>query len=98
MEPPPPPAPYFVVLSRASNRPLAPVWAIQIADALPVVPVPLLFPDPDAPLDLQETMTRAYQRGGYDSEIDYSVMPTPPWTPEESAWIAERLGRTPLAN
>lgn len=90
-----PVAPYYVVLSRASDRPSAPVWPIQIAAPLPVVPVPLLPPDPDAALDLQEVMTLAYERGGYDSEIDYSVMPPPPWNPEEAGWITERLGLTP---
>ena len=76
VEPPPPPAPYYAVLSRASDRPRAPV----------------LPPDADAPLSLQEVMTLAYERGGYDSEIDYSVMPAPPWDSAEAAWIAERLG------
>jgi hypothetical protein len=97
VEPPPPAAPYYVVLSRASDRPRAPVWAIRVSDALPVVPVPLIAPDPDAALDLQEVVTLAYERGGYDSEIDYSVMPPPPWSAEEAAWIAERLRLTPPA-
>ena len=81
-----------MVLSRASDRPRAPVWPIQILDRLPVVPVPLLAPDPDAPLDLQEVMALAYERGGYDTEVDYSVMPPPPWSSQDAAWIAERLG------
>jgi hypothetical protein len=95
VEPPPPAAPYCVVLSRASDRPRAPVRAIQVSDALPVVPVPLLPPDPDAALDLEEVLTLAYERGGYDTEIDYSVMPPPPWNAAEAAWIVERLGVTP---
>jgi hypothetical protein len=93
VEPPPPPAPYYVVLSRASERPRAPVRAIQVSGVFPVVPVPLLPPDADALLDLQEVVARAYERGGYDTEIDYSVMPAGPWTSEEAAWVAEWLGR-----
>lgn len=92
VEPPPPPAPYYVVLSRASDRPRAPVWPIQVTDPLPVVPVPLLDPDPDAALDLQEVVTLAYERGGYDSAIDYSSTPPPPWSTAEAAWIAGRPG------
>jgi hypothetical protein len=95
VEPAPPTAPYYVILSRASDRPRAPVWAIQLSDSLPVVPVPLLPPDAEAALDLQEVMTLAYERGGYDSEVDYSVMPPPPLRPGEAAWIAERLGLPP---
>lgn len=95
VEPPPPTAPYYVVLSRASDRPRAPVWAIQVAEPLPIVPVPLLAPDPDAALDLNEVLARAYERGGYDTEIDYSEMPPPPWSAQDATWIAERLGLTP---
>ena len=62
------------------------------------MPVPLLAPDPDAALDLQETVTRAYDRGRYDTEIDYPAMTAPSWSPEEAAWIAERLGRTGPVN
>jgi Protein of unknown function (DUF4058) len=49
---PVPTAPYYVVLSRANRRPTVEVWPIQLADRLPVLPVPLLEPDPDVPLDL----------------------------------------------
>jgi hypothetical protein len=95
VEPPPPDAPYYVVLSRASDRPRAPVWAVNVSDPIPVVPVPLLAPDPDAPLDLNEVAALAYERGGYDTEIDYSVMPPSPWNAAEAVWIAERLGLAP---
>ena len=43
---PVPPAAYYVVLSRAERRPRVDVWPIQLSDCLPVLPVPLLAPDP----------------------------------------------------
>ena len=42
-----PPAAYYVYLSRAERRPLTAVWPILLRDRLPIVPVPLLAPDPD---------------------------------------------------
>src|SRR5262249_9346341 len=41
MEEPLPPAPYFVFLSRADQRPLTEVWPIALDQPLPEVPVPL---------------------------------------------------------
>src|SRR6266545_5032831 len=52
LERPVPLAAYYVVLSRAERRPRVDVWPIQLRDRLPVLPVPLLAPDPDVALDL----------------------------------------------
>jgi len=45
---------------------------MQLADRLPVLPVPLLEPDPDVPLDLGAVVASVYERGAYASQIDYS--------------------------
>lgn len=94
VEPPiPESADYAVVLSRADARLDAEVWPIALADPLPVVPVPLLPPDPDAPLDLQAAMDAIYMRAGYDLDVDYSVPPWPPLRAEQSAWAESVLQR-----
>ena len=55
---------------------------------LPIIPVPLLEPDPDVPLDLGEVIASVYERGGYDARIDYAQpVPPPALSPEESAWV-----------
>ena len=46
---PVPDAPYYVVLSHEERRPTVEVWPIQLHEPLPVLPVPLLAPDPDVP-------------------------------------------------
>jgi len=92
LEEPVPPAPYYVTLSRADRRPTVEVWPIQIWDALPTVPVPLLEPDPDVPLDLSATLAAVYERGGYADLIDYRRTPPPPKLDEEEAdWADEWL-------
>lgn len=71
-------APYYVVLSRVDRRPHVAVWPIQLEDELPLLPVPLLEPDPDAPLNLATAVANVYERGGYASIIDYTQSPPPP--------------------
>lgn len=71
-------------------RPDVAVWPIQLWDKLPLLPVPLLEPDPDVPLDLAKAVTAVYHRGGYASLIDYSQPPPPPpLSDEEAGWLAE---------
>lgn len=92
LERPVPPAPYYVILSRADRRPVVEVWPIQLQDPLPVLPVPLLEPDPDVPLDLGAAVAAVYERGGYADLIDYRRPPPPPPLSEaEAQWLDERL-------
>lgn len=88
LERPVPSASYYVMLSRADRRPNVEVWPIQFQDKLPVLPVPLLEPDPDVPLDLSEAAAAVYERGGYADLIDYRLPPPPPKLAEdESVWL-----------
>jgi hypothetical protein len=88
LEKPVPQAPYYVVLSRAERRPTVGVWPIQLADTLPPLPVPLLEPDPDAPLDLQAAVASVYERSAFERAINYRDQPPPPpLSPAESNWV-----------
>jgi hypothetical protein len=92
VEPPiPASADYAVVLSRADARLDAEIWPIALADPLPVVPIPLLPPDADVPLDLQAAIDAIYERAGYDLDVDYSVPPWPPLIHAQSAWAEDIL-------
>lgn len=89
---PVPPAPYYIVTSRQEERPRVAVYPVQFADRLPVLPVPLLRPDPDAQLDLQQAINAVYERGGYEDLIDYQKpIPPPPLTEQDSQWIETLL-------
>jgi hypothetical protein len=92
---PVPTAPYYVVLSRANRRPTVEVWPIQLADHLPVLPVPLLEPDPDVPLGLGAVVASVYERGAYASQIDYQQPPPPPaLSKPEADWLRTLLHQT----
>jgi hypothetical protein len=92
LEEPLPPAPYYVTLCRADTRPNVDVWAIQLDARLPVVPVPLLAPDPDVPLDLGAVISAVYERGAYDAIIHYGQpVPPPALTESQQAWVEKLL-------
>jgi hypothetical protein len=87
-----PQADYYVYLSPFTRRPFTQVWAWHLRSPLPVVPVPLLEPDPDVPLDLMATVRACFDLVGYERLLDYTQPPPPPeLDPADSAWLAECL-------
>jgi len=87
-----PPAAYYVFLTRWQRRPWTQVWPLSLREPLPAVPVPLLPPDPDVPLDLQQAVTACFDLVGYERLLDYSAPPPPPpLSDEDTAWVADRV-------
>jgi hypothetical protein len=86
MQQPLPDAPYFVLLSRAAQRPMTDVWPVALDQPLPPVPVPLLPDDADMLLDLQAAFTATYDLLGYDLIIDYRRPPEVALAPVDAAW------------
>lgn len=91
MQQPLPEAAYFVLLSRAEQRPITDVWPIALSQPLPQVPVPLLPGDADIALDLQAAFTAAYELLGYDLIIDYTRPPEVPLAAAAEAWVDQLL-------
>lgn len=87
-----PPAAYYVYLSRFTQRPRTQVWAIGLRDRLPVLPIPLLPPDPDVPLDLQAAVQACFELVGYESLLEYDQpVPPPPLSDADAAWARAQL-------
>lgn len=88
----PPPAPYYIYLSRVERRPYTQIWPVGLRQRLPAVPVPLLPPDPDVTLDLQAAVTACFALVGYERLLDYTQPPPPPpLDDEDAAWLDELL-------
>jgi hypothetical protein len=88
----PPSAPYYAYLSRWERRPFTQVWAIQLREPLPTIPVPLLSPDPDISLDLQAAIDACYELVEYEAFLLYDApIPPPDLPPDDAAWVASRL-------
>ncbi len=76
---------YYVLLSRAEERPNAGLWPIQLSDSIPTIPIPLSAGQSDATLNIQAALHRVYDAAGYDDYI-YRNEPQPPLTPEQNEW------------
>lgn len=89
MKDPLPPASYYVLVSRAEERPMVEVWPIALQDPLPDFPVPLLAGDADVRLNLQAAVQTVYDLGGFDLVLDYTHSLSPALPDEQAAWAAE---------
>ena len=63
-----------------------------MSSPLPTVPLPLLPPDPDVPLELQATVEACFDLVGYERPLDYSgPLPPPELDENDTTWVAETL-------
>jgi hypothetical protein len=85
-----PPGDYYAHVARWDRRPKCQVYHWTLRQALPVIPIPLLPPDPDVWIDLGAVFTTTYERGRYRRSIDYTAPPPVALDAERRAWLMER--------
>ncbi|HMN31421.1 MAG TPA: DUF4058 family protein [Caldilineaceae bacterium] len=84
---------YVLLVNRAndSHRRISEIWPVALNEPLPTLPVPLLEPDPDIPLDMTQIVNTIYMRAVYARRIDYSEpVPPPKLRPPMEHWWAEQ--------
>jgi hypothetical protein len=90
-----PEAPYFVFLNRMERYPNVEIWPISFQDPIPILPVPLMAPDADVPIDLNQAIQIIYTEAVYDLRIDYEQPPPlPALSSEETTWLEAHLQST----
>lgn len=78
---------YLICLLRAGIG-TTQVWAVDVKDPLPVIPIPLKQPDKDSLLDLGKAFKDVYEQGAFERSVNYSEAPPPPaFTEEELEWM-----------
>lgn len=78
---------YMVNLIRAGQGSTH-IWAMNVNEPLPVIPVPLKHPDPDTWLDLGQALKDLYEQRALHKSINYRETPPPPaFTAEELEWM-----------
>ncbi len=81
-------ADYVLLVNRARYERASEIWPVSLDKPLPLIPVPLLAPDPDVPLDLNEAIREVYAGSGYDWRINYQApVPLPTLRPAMAAWV-----------
>jgi hypothetical protein len=80
---------FYAFVSRAERRPHGDVYAWRVRHQLPVIPVPLLDPDPAYTLDLGAMFRLTYDRGRYERSIDYVADPPAFLRPEDRDWARD---------
>lgn len=68
---------YSVSLVRANQKETA-IWAFNVNQTFPIIPVPLNPNDADTVLDLGEAFQLAYAQNAYQDAINYNELPPPP--------------------
>ena len=76
---------YYVLVSRAAERPDMGLWPMSLRKPLPIVPIPLPAPKKEVCLALQELLHQAYDEAGYANYI-YSGPPTPRLRADDARW------------
>ena len=78
---------YLVALTQG-HQSKTDVWAIDLTDSLPIIPVPLNTPDVDVLIDLQQAFTEIYQEAAYNVSINYQTEPPlPKLTSKKYQWL-----------
>jgi hypothetical protein len=88
----PPECSYCVTISRSERRPNASMYAFNIQDPLPSIPIPLRDDDSDVVVDLGAVLSEAYIGGGFDRWVHYErPVPPPKLKPADLEWVEATL-------
>ncbi len=78
---------YRILVSRSETRPKAALYAFNLSDRIPTVPIPLRLGDVEPLLDLQSLVDDIYNQGGYGLRINYDRPPEPTVSAVDMSWI-----------
>ena len=73
------------------DRVTAEYYPIRLRSPVPLIALPLRPADDDFLLDAQRSIDDVYATGQYAGKLDYAAPLTPPLSPADAAWAAERV-------
>jgi Protein of unknown function (DUF4058) len=79
--------PYYILVSRAHQRPSADLYPFTLQEEIPLFSVPLMPDEPEPEVDLQTLFNSIYDRAGLDLVIDYAQPPVPAFDKEDVDWV-----------
>jgi hypothetical protein len=78
---------YYYFVARAEQRPDCHLYAWNLRDAMPRVPVPLRSPQAEVIVDLAQVFTTAYDRGRFGRRLRYDRPCLAPLSDEQRRWV-----------
>jgi Protein of unknown function (DUF4058) len=81
-----PPMNYYILVSKADQRPLADLYPFSLQEEIPIFAVPLLAKEAEPEVDLQVLLNEVYDRASLDLAIDYAKPPVPNLAPQDATW------------
>jgi len=84
---------YHACVTRSYRSMAREVYPIRLDKPLPVIAIPLLKPDADVTVDLQEVFAKSYDIGRFRQRAKYNLPPVPPLSPARLARAQEHLAR-----
>lgn len=77
---------YRILVSRGNCRPNADLYAFNLQDVIPSLPLPLRTEDTEPVIDLQALLNEIYEIASYDLIMDYSRESVPPLSESDAVW------------
>lgn len=81
---------YYVLVSRAAERPSVGLWPVGLREAFRPVPIPLRPGEAEPAVDLKPVLDRVYDGAGYAGRL-YDGPPDPPLADADAAWARDVL-------
>lgn len=82
---------YRMIVSRSASRPIADLYAFNLTEKIPTIPLPLVPGEKELTIDLQMLLDAVYDRSGYDYFIDYQQSVDLSLSEEDINWIDSQL-------
>lgn len=78
---------YRILVSRATDRPIADLYPFNLGDRVPAFPLPLHPEDAELTVDVQQLIDDLYDQLGYEYFINYHSSPPVPWSESDIAAV-----------
>lgn len=78
---------YRILVSAASESPMARVFRFSVRNPIPDISVPVRPSEDEPALPLNTLLHDVYDRGSYDLAIDYNLPAEPPLDAEDAKWF-----------
>ncbi|MDJ0730176.1 MAG: DUF4058 family protein [Crocosphaera sp.] len=87
---------YRIVISRSDRRPKAELYAFNLAQKIPSIPLPLQPEDEEPLIPLQDLLHSLYEKGSYDLAINYQKQTLEDLSENDQTWINNLLKQKEL--